>query len=428
MPDYVDQAEDAAEVSGFGGRPLRTLTVPSDRRTVTVPTAAVGVFGSGTGTLAEWGFQDCEQLIGASALPDIAEMLRNELGLNKTAFNTLLDSARLEVPERAELLSQPAPPNDLGRGVRKPSEEIITAAETTALAGDSAVFAAEAEALSESVNLIPFMPAIRNQGGRPTCVAFALTALNEYVLIRSGVPRGLSEQHLYYEIKLIDGAPKACGTWQARAVTALRDRGQCLESIWLYDPTGPCDDQGTLPADARSNGLEYRLETIAVAARNVAAYRAHLAKRRPVTFSIPVYDSWYRSNEVRRSGRITMRIGNEPANGGHALVAVGYQNSPNSPGGGHFIVRNSWGLTWANESPYGAGYGTIPYQYITNDAWEAYSIPFDEDDFPDPLVAASTPTRVQIKVGSNVEITIEDGTTGPGPAKVSKTLRPGKVS
>jgi hypothetical protein len=92
-------------------------------------------------------------------------------------------------------------------------------------------------------------------------------------------------------------------------------------------------------------------------------------------------------------------------------------------------VRNSWGLTWANESPYGAGYGTLPYQYITNDAWEAYSIPLDGDDFDDEATTdAATPTRVQIKVGSNVEITIEDGTTGPGPAKVSKTLRPGKVS
>ena len=53
----------------------------------------------------------------------------------------------------------------------------------------------------------------------------------------------------------------------------------------------------------------------------------------------------------------------------------------------------------------------------------------DGDDFDDETIGdAATPTRVQIKVGSNVEITIEDGTTGAGPGKVSKTLRPGKVS
>jgi C1A family cysteine protease len=427
MSDYVDETGNAAEVSGFGGRPLRTLKVPSALLAVTAPSAPVGRSGPPIGTLAALGFEDCEQLVAASAVRGVQKRLRKEFGLDKSGFQSLLNKAKAGVPERVGFLTQAAP-RDLGRGVITPSPDVIAAAESAAVARDSAVFSAQAEALSESVNLIPFMPPIRNQGGRPTCVAFALTALNEYVLIRSGIPRGLSEQHLYYEIKLIDDAPTACGTWQSKAVTALRDRGQCLESIWLYDPTGPCDDQGVLPSTARSNGLEYRLETVAVAARSVAAYQAHLAKRRPVTFSIPVYDSWYQSNEVRRSGRITMRIGNEPADGGHALVAVGYQNTPSSPGGGHFIVRNSWGLTWANESPYGAGYGTIPYNYITNDAWEANSIPFDDDDFPETTGAASTGTTVQIKVGSNVEITIEDGTTGGGPAKVSKTLRPGKVS
>jgi hypothetical protein len=375
------------------------------------------------------GFEDCEQLIAASAVPGIPAELRNKLGLKKPAFDSLLAAALAEVPERAGLLSQAAPPDDLGRGVRTPSASIMTAAQRTAVAGGSAVVAAEAEALSGSVNLIPFMPPIRNQGGRPTCVAFALTALNEYVLTRTERLRGLSEQHLYYEIKLIDDAPRACGTWQAKAVTALRDRGQCLESIWAYDPTSPCDDQGILPSNARSNGLKYRLETVAVGARNVAAYQAHLANGRPVTVSIPVYNSWYRSNEVRRSGRITMRIGNEPANGGHALIAVGYQSSPNSPGGGHFIARNSWGITWANESPYGAGYGTIPYQYINDYAWEAYTIPPNGEGFDDEATGgASTATKVHIKVGSTVEITIEEGGPDSGPAKVSKGLRPGKVS
>jgi C1A family cysteine protease len=68
-----------------------------------------------------------------------------------------------------------------------------------------------------------------------------------------------------------------------------------------------------------------------------------------------------------------MRFGDEQPSGRHAVVAVGYQDSPSSPGGGYFILRNSWGITRAYESPYGAGYGTIPYQYISDDAWEAYS-------------------------------------------------------
>jgi hypothetical protein len=30
----------------------------------------------------------------------------------------------------------------------------------------------------------------------------------------------------------------------------------------------------------------------------VAAYKAQLTRQRPVTVTIPVYDGWYRSNEV----------------------------------------------------------------------------------------------------------------------------------
>ena len=107
--------------------------------------------------------------------------------------------------------------------------------------------------------------------------------------------------------------------------------------------------------------------------RSVASYKNHMSLQRPVTLSIPVYNSWYLSAETRRSGRITMRVGREVAEGGHAVCLVGYQDSASSPGGGYFIVRNSWGTGWAYASPYGPGYGTIPYQYIANEASEAFT-------------------------------------------------------
>jgi hypothetical protein len=70
-----------------------------------------------------------------------------------------------------------------------------------------------------------------------------------------------------------------------------------------------------------------------------------------------------------------MRIGSEASVGGHAMCCVGYQDDANSPGGGFFILRNSWGTGWAYQSPYGAGYGTIPYAYIATQNWEAVTTP-----------------------------------------------------
>ena len=44
----------------------------------------------------------------------------------------------------------------------------------------------------------------------------------------------------------------------------------------------------------------------------------------------------------------------EKAVGGHAVMAVGYNDTHQ-----WFIVRNSWGTSWGI-----AGYFTLPYQYL----------------------------------------------------------------
>jgi hypothetical protein len=147
----------------------------------------------------------------------------------------------------------------------------------------------------------------------------------------------------------------------------------------------------------------------------VEAYKTQLAQARPVAVAIPTYDSWFLSPEVRRSGRITMRIGDEVEAEGQAFVVVGYQNSTSSPGGGYFIVRNSWGTAWAYESPYGAGYGTIPYKYIADDAWEVYSTTLDG-----PVDEATTETRVRpreippIPVSPDARFDMNDGNIPTG--------------
>ena len=140
-----------------------------------------------------------------------------------------------------------------------------------------------------------------------------------------------------------------------------------------------------------------------------------MSRQRPVTLSIPVYDSWYLSAETRRSGRITMRVGNEVSEGGHAVLLVGYQDS-RAAGGGYFIVRNSWGRAGRTPRRTG-GYGTIPYQYIANEASEAFTaavpgiasdedVPEDEEVTDEDEQAPDGKSTVTIQVGKNVKITI----------------------
>jgi C1A family cysteine protease len=59
---------------------------------------------------------------------------------------------------------------------------------------------------------------------------------------------------------------------------------------------------------------------------------------------------------VRRTGRATMPERHEKSRGGHAVLAVGYDEKHR-----HFIVRNSWGKNWGM-----SGYFTLPYDYLTH--------------------------------------------------------------
>ena len=53
------------------------------------------------------------------------------------------------------------------------------------------------------------------------------------------------------------------------------------------------------------------------------------------------------------------------------MCLIGYQDHADAPGGGFFILRNSWFGMWGMDCPYGSGNGTIPYAYISNENWEA---------------------------------------------------------
>ncbi len=83
-----------------------------------------------------------------------------------------------------------------------------------------------------------------------------------------------------------------------------------------------------------------------------------LTQQIPTLFGFTVY------NSIRNAigGKITYPTNNESVLGGHAVVAVGFDDSMViGSSKGAFIIRNSWGEEWGD-----SGYGYLPYDYLLN--------------------------------------------------------------
>lgn len=246
--------------------------------------------------------------------------------------------------------------------------------------------------LPPQINLIDRMPPVRNQKNRGTCVAHACAAVREYLLGPESTAGNLSEQFLYWACKERDGYPGE-GTWIKTAMAVLEDFGICAEAIWPYNPNKIAgnEGQGPPPADAQEKAGAYRIaKGQIVEPRWVDELKEVLADGKPVAFAVPVYAYWL-SEPIRSTGAIRMPLSTDKSLGGHAMCMVGYQDDESVPGGGYFLVRNSWDTVWAKESPIGKGYCRLPYAYMTQLGRSAYtaSVPQPVKPKPEPT---PTPT------------------------------------
>ena len=233
--------------------------------------------------------------------------------------------------------------------------------------------------LPPDVDLRANLPPVRHQGRRGTCVAHAALAAYEHYLHAAGAEHDLSEQFLYWNCKQSDGIPHSEGTYLGVAFPLLERDGCCLEETWSYnsEPIPGDEGGGSPPGGAKLEALSYRLRKCnELAPTSIPDIKAELSRGRCVAFSIPVFNSWLGSSLVALTGDITNPIPGAARSGGHAMCLVGYIDLPDKPalGGGRFILRNSWGTEWGIQSPYGAGYGTIPYSYIARLCVEAFSV------------------------------------------------------
>ncbi len=318
--------------------------------------------------LEQLNINTAEEVVAMAAVEGSLQNLAQYLGISPAEVETHVNSLKALMPDRvAAEMEQPfAESYGLG-AIEPPPGEWMTSAGPFETSVDPS-------SLPSTVNYISLMNPIRNQGPRGTCVSFACTALGEYYQRKyHNTVLDLSEQCLYKRCKENDGAPSAEGTWVNVGISCLVKFGEALESCEPYNPNLPTNQPGAHPACCVSGAAQYKLGgSQQLNARSALDIKGALASGSVVAFAIPVFRSWYESAAVRQSGNINLPLPGDPRVGGHAMLFVGYQDDATTPGGGYFILRNSWGASWGAKSPYGAGYGTLPYKYMADNGNEAY--------------------------------------------------------
>ena len=237
-----------------------------------------------------------------------------------------------------------------------------------------------ADDLPTEIDLHSQMPAVRHQGSRGTCVAHASAAVREFLLGDQSSSADLSEQFLYWACKQRDGYAGS-GTWIHTAMAILQELGVCPEAIWPYNGTiiANNEGQGPAPDNAASEAIPYRVPTVTkLNATWVDELRQVLAAGSPVAFSVRVFESCQRPYTYR-VGDLRLPLLGERNLGGHAMCMVGYVDDEGTPGGGYFIVRNSWGTAFGYDGEVAPGYCRLPYEYLRKYGVEAFT--FDSKVF-----------------------------------------------
>jgi C1A family cysteine protease len=210
--------------------------------------------------------------------------------------------------------------------------------------------------LPAKVDLRKGCPPVYDQGDLGSCTANAIGAAIQFdqkkQKKRAFTP---SRLFIYYNEREMEG------TVDSDAGAAIRDGiksvarlGACPERMWPYliarfrdRPTAQC----------YAAAMKHRAVLYQRVGRIKDQMKGCLASGFPFVFGFSVYDS-FETATVARTGKAPMPAPGEKMLGGHAVLAVGYDERER-----RFIVRNSWGTRWGIK-----GYFTMPYEYLLDDS------------------------------------------------------------
>lgn len=220
-----------------------------------------------------------------------------------------------------------------------------------------------------SADLRAWCSPVENQGSIGSCTAHAGVGMIEYFERRAfGRHLDASRLFLYKVTRNLLGWTGDTGAFLRSTMGAMALFGTPPESFWPYHVT-KFDQEPTAFLYAYGQSYQaiqfYRLDPVKSTGTTVLeSLKTHLAAGLPAMFGFTCYSSLY--SDSGNAGSIPFPAKTEKTVGGHAVMAVGYDDNKTitNPSNkqktkGAILIRNSWGTAWGED-----GYGWLPYEYL----------------------------------------------------------------
>jgi C1A family cysteine protease len=209
--------------------------------------------------------------------------------------------------------------------------------------------------LPARADLRPLFPPVYDQGQLGSCTANAIGAAIQFERRKQKLKPDFPPSRLfvYYNERVMENTVSSDAGAQIRdGIKSVAKQGDCPEKDWPYVVAKFADKPA---ATCFKNAIKYKAVSYQRVPQILNQMKGCLASGYPFVFGFSVYTE-FENDTVAKTGVLNMPRSKEKLLGGHAVIAVGYDDRTQ-----RFIVRNSWGSKWGNK-----GYFTMPYAYLTD--------------------------------------------------------------